>query len=82
MTKKYVKFKNKNKVYNLDNDIFWKKKRHLAYGELRNFNFKGKPTYAGEEYSSCIGEYYTAVINKRIERNKNKININKVWLQT
>lgn len=52
-----------------------KKKKHIAYGEQRNFNFKGEPTYTNEKYIKGIGEYCFPCIEKHKEGKKNKISI-------
>ena len=58
-----------------DKVVKWKKKKHIAYGEQRNFNFKGEPTYTNEKYLKGIGEYCFPCIEKQKERKKNKISI-------
>lgn len=76
------KYKVKNKYKDLhdievrtDKVVKWKKKKHIAYGEQRNFNFNGKPAYTGEKYIKGIGEYCFPCIEPRKERRKNKISI-------
>lgn len=83
LDKKTTKFKNKYRVPNEVEErscgkIYWKFRKHRAYGELRNFRFRGVPTYAGESYNYRVGEYITPVIEKKKERRKNKININDI----
>lgn len=81
LDKKTTKFKNRHKTPTYFEEsksgpnIYWKRKRHLAYGELRNFNFRGRPVYAGETYCCRVGEYCTSVIEPAKERRKNKISI-------
>lgn len=76
------KFKVKNKHKDLqeievqkDKVVKWKKKKHIAYGEQRNFNFKGEPTYTNERYIKHVGEYCFPCIEPKKERRKNKISI-------
>ena len=76
------RYKIKNKYKELqdievqhDKVVKWKKKKHISYGEQRNFNFKGEPTYTNEKYIKCIGEYCFPCIEKQKERKKNKISI-------
>lgn len=86
--KNTTKFKNKNKIpHDIDwtacyggkkspcHKVYWKYRKHIAYGELRNFRFRGIPTYAGESYNYRVGEYITPVIEPAKERRKNKISI-------
>ena len=60
-TDKKYKVKNKYKGPKIVEDfgkkkVIWKRKKHLAYGEQRNFRFKGKPTYTNEVYIKNVGE--------------------------
>ena len=50
--------------------VKWKKKKHLAYGEQRNFRFKSKPSYVNE-----VGEVCFPCIEKRKERKNNKLSV-------
>lgn len=90
--KKTTKFKNKHKIphdteytaiyndtENKQYKVYWKKRKHIAYGEQRSFMFKGKPTYAGESYNYRVGEYIEPVIEPRKERRRNKISINQYF---
>ena len=47
----------------------------LAYGEQRNFRFKGEPTYTNEVYIKNVGEICFPCIVKRKARKNNKISI-------
>lgn len=79
-TDKKYKVKNKYKGPKIVEDfgkkkVIWKRKKHLAYGELRNFRFKGKPTYTNEVYIKNVGEICFPCIVKRKARKNNKISI-------
>ena len=77
---KKFKVKNKYKGPKILEDfgkkkVIWKRKKHLAYGEQRNFRFKGKPTYTNEVYIKNVGEICFPCIVKRKARKNNKISI-------
>ena len=55
--------------------VKWKKKKHLAYGEQRNFRFKSKPSYVNEVYIKDVGEVCFPCIEKRKERKNNKLSV-------
>lgn len=89
LDKNTTKFKNKNKrPHDVDLTtsyskkkcaVYWKYRKHIAYGELRNFRFRGVPTYAGESYNYRVGEYIAPVIEPAKERRKNKISIYEIF---
>ena len=79
-TDKKYKVKNKYKGPKIVEDfgkrkVIWKRKKHLAYGEQRNFRFKGEPTYTNEVYIKNVGEICFPCIVKRKARKNNKISI-------
>lgn len=79
INKKY-KVKNKYKGPKIVEDfgkkkVIWKRKKHLAYGEQRNFRMNGKPMYTGEVYIKDLGEVCFPCIEKRKARKNNKISI-------
>lgn len=55
--------------------VIWKRKKHLAYVEQRNFRFKREPTYTNERYIKNVGEICFPCIVKRKARKNNKISI-------
>lgn len=55
--------------------VKWKKKKHLAYGEQRNFRMNGKPMYTGEVYIKDLGYICFTCIEKWKERKKNKLSV-------
>ena len=79
-TDKKYKVKNKYKGPKIVEDfgkkkVLWKRKKHLAYGEQRNFRFKGEPTYTNEVYIKNVGEICFPCIVKRKARKNNNISI-------
>lgn len=79
-TNKKYKVKNKYKGPKIVEDfgkkkVIWKRKKHLAYGEQRNFRMNGKPMYTGEVYIKDLGEVCFPCIEKRKARKNNKISI-------
>lgn len=79
-TDKKYKVKNKYKGPKIVEDfgqkkVIWKKKKHLAYGEQRNFRMNGKPMYTGEVYIKDLGDVCFPCIEKRKARKNNKISI-------
>lgn len=77
---KKFKVKNKYKKFKIvessrQKKVIWKKKKHIAYGEQRNFRFKGEPTYANETYIKNVGEVCFPCIEKRKARKNNNISI-------
>ncbi len=79
-TDKKYKVKNKYKGPKIVEDfgkkkVIWKRKKHLAYGEQRNFRMNGKPMYTGEVYIKDLGEICFPCIVKRKARKNNKISI-------
>ena len=79
-TDKKYKVKNKYKGPKIVEDfgkkkVIWKRKKHLAYGEQRNFRFKGEPTYTNEMDRKNVGEICFPCIVKRKARKNNKISI-------
>lgn len=79
-TDKKYKVKNKYKGPKIVEDfgkkkVIWKRKKHLAYGEQRNFRMNGKPMYTGEVYIKDLGEVCFPCIEKRKARKNNKISI-------
>lgn len=79
-TDKKYKVKNKYKGPKIVEDfgkkkVIWKRKKHLAYGEQRNFRRNGKPMYTGEVYIKDLGEVCFPCIEKRKARKNNKISI-------
>lgn len=79
-TDKKYKVKNKYKGPKIVEDfgkkkVIWKRKKHLAYGEQRNFRMNGKPMYTGDVYIKDLGEVCFPCIEKRKARKNNKISI-------
>lgn len=57
------------------NRVKWKRKKHIAYGEQRNYRFKGEPMYVNETYIKNVGEVCFPCIEKRKARKNNNISI-------